>query len=106
MRLLFNGRGGKVGSVLAPLLEANGHTLVDRLDDADAMVDFTTPGAALPNVRAAVDAGVPSVVGTSGWDTAQVADAPVAGLLRAELRDRRRADDALRRRSGSVPRTR
>ena len=78
MKLLFNGRGGKVGSVLAPLLEANGHTLVDRLDDAEAMVDFTTPGAALPNVRAAVDAGVPSVVGTSGWDTAQVADAPVA----------------------------
>jgi len=78
VKLLFNGRGGKVGSVLAPLLEANGHTLVDRLDDAEAMVDFTTPGAALPNVRAAVDAGVPSVVGTSGWDTAQVADAPVA----------------------------
>jgi len=78
VKLLFNGRGGKVGSVLAPLLEANGHTLVDRLDDAEAMVDFTTPGAALPNVRAAVDAGVPSVVGTSGWDTAQVAGAPVA----------------------------
>jgi 4-hydroxy-tetrahydrodipicolinate reductase len=78
VKVLFNGRRGKVGSVLAPLIEANGHTLVDELGDADAMVDFTRPDAALANVRAAIDAGVPSVVGTSGWDTAQVAHAPVA----------------------------
>jgi len=78
MKLVLNGRSGRVGSVLAPGLEAAGHTLVDSLADADAMVDFTAPEAALANVQAAIAAGVPCVVGTTGWDTAQVADAPVA----------------------------
>ena len=41
------------------------------------MVDFTRPDAVAANVRAAVAAGVPSVVGTSGWDTAEFDDAPV-----------------------------
>ena len=41
VKLLLNGRSGKVGSVLAPALEAQGHELVDSLDDAEAMVDFT-----------------------------------------------------------------
>ena len=78
MKLVLNGRSGRVGSVLTPGLEAAGHTLVDSLTDADAMVDFTAPEAALANVQAAIAAGVPCVVGTTGWDTAQVADAPVA----------------------------
>ena len=79
MRLLLNGRHGKVGSVLGPALEANGHELVDTLDDAEAMVDFTTPDAAPANIRAAAEAGVPCVVGTSGWDleTARGARVPV-----------------------------
>ena len=78
MRVLLNGRGGKVGSVLGPGLEAAGHTLVDSLGDADAMVDFTRPDAVLANLRAAIDAGVPSVVGTTGWEPQDVADAKVA----------------------------
>ncbi|HEX7525935.1 MAG TPA: dihydrodipicolinate reductase C-terminal domain-containing protein [Gaiellaceae bacterium] len=78
MKILLNGRFGKVGSVLAPGLEAAGHTLVDELGEADAMVDFTQPDAVAANVRAAVAAGVPSVVGTTGWDTSEFADAPVA----------------------------
>jgi 4-hydroxy-tetrahydrodipicolinate reductase len=77
MKLLLNGRSGKVGSVLAPALEANGHQLVDSLETAEAMVDFTGPDAVLANLEAAVAAGVPSVVGTSGWDTAAVAGAAV-----------------------------
>ena len=77
MRILLNGRSGKVGSVLAPALEAVGHTLVDSLEDADAMVDFTAPDAALANVEAAVAAGVPCVVGTTGWDLDAVRDAAV-----------------------------
>lgn len=77
MKILLNGRKGKVGSALGPGLEAAGHTLVDSLEDADAMVDFTRPDAVLANVRAAIDAGVPSVVGTTGWDPQQVADAQV-----------------------------
>ena len=77
MKVLLNGRGGKVGSMLAPGLEAAGHALVDELGEAEAMVDFTRPDVVAGNVRAAVAAGVPSVVGTTGWDTAEFADAPV-----------------------------
>ena len=78
MKVFLNGRRGRVGSVLGPGLEAAGHVLVGTLADADAMVDFTVPDAALGNVLAAVEAGVPSVVGTTGWDVEPVRDAPVA----------------------------
>ncbi len=67
MRLTLNGRGGKVGRVLAPALEAAGHELVE-LDAAEAMVDFTVPEAVEPNVRAASERELPSVVGTTGFD--------------------------------------
>jgi 4-hydroxy-tetrahydrodipicolinate reductase len=78
VKILLNGRRGRVGSALAPALEAAGHTLVGSLDGAEAMVDFTRPDAVLENVRAAIAAGVPCVVGTTGWDPAAVEDAPVA----------------------------
>jgi 4-hydroxy-tetrahydrodipicolinate reductase len=71
VRVLLNGRGGRVGSVLAPALEEAGHELVE-LDGAEAMVDFTAPEAVLGNVNAALAAGVPCVVGTTGWDPAAV----------------------------------
>jgi 4-hydroxy-tetrahydrodipicolinate reductase len=74
VRVLLNGRGGKVGSVLSPALEAAGHELVKDLRKADAMVDFTTPDAVVANIEAAVDAGVPSVVGTSGADLTEVGE--------------------------------
>jgi 4-hydroxy-tetrahydrodipicolinate reductase len=51
--------------------------LLESLDGADAMVDFTHPDAAAANVRAAVDAGVPSIVGTTGWPVQEFRDAPV-----------------------------
>jgi 4-hydroxy-tetrahydrodipicolinate reductase len=66
------GAGGKVGSVLAPALEAAGHELVE-LDEADAMVDFTAPDIVVADIEAALESGVPCVVGTSGWDTDAVA---------------------------------
>ena len=72
---------GKVGAALGPFLEQIGHTLVATEADADAMVDFTAPDAAVPNILRAVAAGVPCVVGTSGWDTAEVdATAREAGV--------------------------
>ncbi len=81
MKILLNGRSGKVGSVLVPALERAGHDLVDGLATADAMVDFTGPDAVVANVEAAVDAGVPSVVGTTGADLAGVGEkARAAGL--------------------------
>jgi 4-hydroxy-tetrahydrodipicolinate reductase len=71
VRIALNGRGGKVGRVLGPTLEAEGHELVE-LDAAEVMVDFTAPEAVEPNVRAAAERGLPSVVGTSGFDRAAV----------------------------------
>jgi 4-hydroxy-tetrahydrodipicolinate reductase len=67
VKIALNGRTGKVGSVLGPRLEAAGHELV-HLGDAEAMVDFTTPEAVVGNVQAALEQGIPSVVGTTGWD--------------------------------------
>jgi 4-hydroxy-tetrahydrodipicolinate reductase len=77
VRITLNGRHGRVGSVLGPGLESAGHTLVDSLAQAEAMVDFTRPDAVATNVRAAVEAGIPCVVGTTGWRPEEFADAPV-----------------------------
>lgn len=74
MKVALNGRGGKVGSVLGPALEAAGHELVE-LAEAEAMVDFTAPEVVVEHVERALEAGVPCVVGTTGWDPATV-DAP------------------------------
>jgi 4-hydroxy-tetrahydrodipicolinate reductase len=80
LRVAFFGRGGKVGSVLAPALEEAEHELVE-LPSAEAMLDFTAPDAVVGNIAAALQAGVPCVVGTSGWDTEDVAAmAEEAGL--------------------------
>ena len=71
MNVALLGAGGKVGSVLAPALEEAGHRLVE-LEEAGAMVDFTRPDAVLANVVRAIEAGVPCVVGTTGWEPGDV----------------------------------
>jgi 4-hydroxy-tetrahydrodipicolinate reductase len=71
VKVALNGRGGKVGRVLAPALAAAGHELTD-LDEAEVMVDFTTPDAVQANVTAALERGVPCVIGTTGFDRGQV----------------------------------
>jgi 4-hydroxy-tetrahydrodipicolinate reductase len=87
VRILLNGwsppspETGKVGAALGPYLQQLGHTLVASEADADAMVDFTAPDAVVANVRRAIAAGVPCVVGTTGWDTSAVdAEAREAGV--------------------------
>src|SRR5207247_7062984 len=42
------------------------------LDAAAAMIDFTVPDAVEANVRAALERGLPSVIGTTGFDHANV----------------------------------
>jgi 4-hydroxy-tetrahydrodipicolinate reductase len=54
--------------VLAPALRARGHELVSSEASAEAMVDFTTPQAASGNILRARRAGLPCVVGTTGWE--------------------------------------
>ena len=71
MKLTLNGRGGKVGRVLAPGLEAAGHELVE-LEAAEAMIDFTAPDVVEANVAAALERGVPCVIGTTSFDQGRV----------------------------------
>jgi 4-hydroxy-tetrahydrodipicolinate reductase len=54
---------------------ALGVELADVLDGADVVVDFTTPETAVANVRAALEAGVHAVVGTTGFDLEQLREA-------------------------------
>jgi 4-hydroxy-tetrahydrodipicolinate reductase len=80
VRVALLGAGGRVGTVLGPALEQAGHELVD-LEQAEAMVDFTRPDVVVANVSRALDAGVPCVVGTTGWEPSAVdARAREAGL--------------------------
>jgi 4-hydroxy-tetrahydrodipicolinate reductase len=87
VRILLNGwtppspERGKVAAVIGPALQAAGHELVGAEADAEAMVDFTAPAVAETNVRRALAAGLPCVVGTTGWDVQAVdAAAREAGL--------------------------
>lgn len=72
MRIAFFGVRGKVGSVLVPALEAAGHTVVDARgagpDGCAAAVDFTRPDAVVPDVETCLAAGVPVVIGTTGFE--------------------------------------
>ena len=75
MRLAFFGHAGKVGTAIAPALRDAGHEVVGigrggprTLDGHDAAIDFTRPDAVADNVRAALAAGVPCVIGTTGFD--------------------------------------
>ena len=44
-----------------------GDALRDAIADADVVVDFTRPEAALRNIEDIAQAGLPMVVGTTGW---------------------------------------
>ena len=72
---------GKMGHAIAQLAAERDCEVVARLDiaetqngiDAKALngaqvaVEFTTPGSAAANVRGLIAAGIPTVVGTTGW---------------------------------------
>jgi 4-hydroxy-tetrahydrodipicolinate reductase len=90
VKLALFGHQGKVGSVLAPALEAAGHEVrgIGRGEEAnlsglDAAVDFTQPDAAAGNVRAALEQGVPAVVGTSGIGGAELVELDALALERS-----------------------
>jgi len=58
-----------------------GVSVDDVLGDADVLVDFTRPDTALENIRLAVGAGVHAVVGTTGFDIAEIAAMPGDGKV-------------------------
>ena len=79
MKLAFFGAEGKAGSAVVRRLEAAGHEVrgIEVGDEpdvggCDAAIDFTTPEAVPSNVRAALEQGVSCVVGTTGWDPAEL----------------------------------
>jgi len=85
IRVAVSGAAGRMGQTACEAIEdADDMELVGRADptlgsdlaavlpEADVVVDFSTPDAALDNVRQCVEAGVHVVVGTTGWDIAAV----------------------------------
>ena len=81
IKVAVSGAAGRMGQAVceavteAEDLELTGRAdptldapLADALDGAEVLVDFTTPDAALANVRDALAAGVHAVVGTTGFD--------------------------------------
>ncbi len=81
MIFLILGRG-KTGSVVAEVARERGHSVrvigeeenrdasaltPPLLAQVDAVIDFTTPQAVIPNLRACLANGAHVVVGTTGW---------------------------------------
>jgi len=79
MRIAILGYG-KMGRIIEQFATERGHEIVlkvnvDNTEDltlanlkkADVAIDFSTPDAALSNIELCFDAGVPVVVGTTGW---------------------------------------
>jgi 4-hydroxy-tetrahydrodipicolinate reductase len=61
-------RGYAVTKTLGARENPDGRAITrDTLGDADVVIEFTEPGAAVANIVAAVRAGYPVVTGTTGW---------------------------------------
>jgi len=66
---------GKMGRMLDQFAPEYGFNVICRRDihreesltGADVAIEFSTPSAVLGNVKLAVDAGIPVVIGTTGW---------------------------------------
>ena len=77
-RIGIIGSEGRMGHALVRAIEAAGHELaggIDKGGDAaaladhsDALVDFTAPAALEGNLHAAIGAGIPILVGTTGLE--------------------------------------
>src|ERR1051325_2459186 len=82
MRILIVGNG-KMGTAVAALAAARGHatTIVGReenaggraltarrVQDHDVAVEFPRPDAAAANLERLIEAGIPVVTGTTGWE--------------------------------------
>jgi 4-hydroxy-tetrahydrodipicolinate reductase len=100
MRILVLGMG-KTGKLVAEVAAERGHSVnvLDAKENADAsaltppfvagfdvVIDFTTPAAAIQNMRACLATGAKMVIGTTGWydklpDMRGLAERKQAGLL-------------------------
>ena len=93
-RVAVAGAAGRMGATVCEAVEAAGDlrltgradpalgtTLEDVLGDADVVVDFTRPDTAVPNALACLRAGVHVVIGTTGFDPAELQGASGANVL-------------------------
>ena len=87
IRQLAAEKGWNVAAMLGERESANGGGITaSSLGNADVAVEFTQPDAAVANVTASLRAGVPVVVGTTGWydslgEVTRVAKETGTGLL-------------------------
>ncbi len=82
-RIGIIGSRGRMGQAIAAVLAANGHECsggVDKgenpeslADASDALVDFSSPAALRDNLHAAIGAGIPILIGTTGLDETHTA---------------------------------
>src|ERR1700734_2609351 len=81
MKLLLLGRG-KTGSLAAEVARRRGHDVrvvgaaenvgctalaAEKLNDIDAVIDFTAPSCVTAHIEASIAVGKNMVVGTTGW---------------------------------------
>lgn len=67
---------GKMGAAIERAAQARGHSIILRVDQANAAtppmgadlaIEFSNPASAMANMRLCLEHGVPVVVGTTGW---------------------------------------
>jgi 4-hydroxy-tetrahydrodipicolinate reductase len=92
IRVAVAGAAGRMGSTVCRAIEeqadmelagradpALGTSVAEVLGDANVLVDFTVPDSVVRNAREAVAAGVHVVIGTTGFDPAELNDLGDAG---------------------------
>ena len=82
-RVAIVGGTGRLGGIIRSVVEAeDGYAVVavlssassfSELDDADLVIDASTPAVSIDIVRAAIERGVNVLVGTSGWSSERIA---------------------------------
>ena len=85
IRVVVAGAAGRMGETVCRAVDAAadmqlagradpalGTGLAELLDHADVLVDFTIPATAVQNARLAVASGVHVVIGTTGFDAAEL----------------------------------
>jgi 4-hydroxy-tetrahydrodipicolinate reductase len=86
IRVAVAGAAGRMGETVCRAVEgapdmtltgradpALGVSVAEVLDEAEVLVDFSTPTTVVENARAAIAAGVHVVIGTTGFDVAEIA---------------------------------
>ena len=94
IRVAVAGAAGRMGQTVCRAVESAGDLeltgradpalqtpVADVLPTADVLVDFTVPTSAVANARLATEAGVHVVIGTTGFDPAELEDATGANIF-------------------------